>query len=231
MLDIVENFLGTGYSFYSTILGFGLTEQQIALLEDCVRNKRTLDKVASREKPIRIYATDEITDIYAIPFFLAIINFEAIEVEEKHELFAFWEECCEPYPPEMKDNCENNQKFVIYAFNIDGEHRNTSPNIHFVGDVFSNTDKLKLDILSMIKDNEGVGRKACQTSIRIYRVLSMYKCLLDEKILTKAMTDKICYPDQVSKRTFYKDIQIIKEIEDDRLIYDKSLKGYVLKEQ
>ncbi|HZK56352.1 MAG TPA: hypothetical protein VFC84_19520 [Desulfosporosinus sp.] len=41
MLDFQEEGL-MGYSFYSTILGFGLEEQQIALLEDCVKNKRRL---------------------------------------------------------------------------------------------------------------------------------------------------------------------------------------------
>lgn len=229
MLDFIEDVL-MGYSFYSTILGFGLDEQQIALLEDCVKNKRTLDKVVAREKPIRIYATDEITDIYAVPFFLAFINFEAIQAEDEKDLFDFWHECSEPYPLEMGETEDNNQEAVIYALNSKDKRKSILPNIHSVGNIFSNIEKLKLNILSIIKDNEGVGRKACETSIRIYRVLSMYKCLLSEKILTKAMTDEICYPDQISQRTFYKDIRIIKEIEDDRLIYDKSLKGYVLKD-
>lgn len=228
MFDFSDD-MSEGYSFYSTILCFGLNKQQIKILEDCIKNKRTMDKFVHREKSIRILVTDEITDIYAVPFFLAVINFKDIEAEDEKELFEFWKECSEPDLLEVGETVNNDQKFIIYALNSNQKSKNKLPQIHFPADLFNNIEKMKLDILSIIKDNEGVGRKACETSIRIYRVLSMYKSLLEEKILTKAMMDKLCYPDQISKRTFYRDIKVINEIEDDRLIFDKRLNGYILK--
>jgi len=161
---------------------------------------------------------------------LAFINFDTINAEDEKDLFDYWKECSVPYPLEMGEPDGNTQEGVIYTLNSNDTRKNILPNIHSAGHIFKDIEKLKLNILSIIKDNAGVGRNMCETSIRIYRVLSMYKCLLSKKILTKAMTDEICYPDQISQRTFYKDIRIIKEIENDRLIYDKSLKGYVLKE-
>ena len=58
----------------------------------------------------------------------------------------------------------------------------------------------------------------------------MYKCLLQEGKLTKQRVDELTYPDVVGKRMFYRDIAIINSIEDGKLVFDHTLKAYVLKD-
>ena len=41
------------------------------MLHTIVKNKKTYDKVVHREKEIKIYVADDITEIYAIPNFIA----------------------------------------------------------------------------------------------------------------------------------------------------------------
>lgn len=83
-------------------------------------------------------------------------------------------------------------------------------------------------VLSKLKDIEGV-EIASSNSNRIYRVLHMYKLLVDRGVLNKEMVDELIYPDKVSKRMYYKDINIIKYVENGNLEYDRKLKVYKLK--
>jgi len=76
-------------------------------------------------------------------------------------------------------------------------------NIYFKNDIFNDTEKLRLTILSIIKDFEGLGRKACENSIRLRRVLLMYKWLLNGEILTKERLEEMIYTDTISKRGLY----------------------------
>lgn len=57
----------------------------------------------------------------------------------------------------------------------------------------------------------------------------MYKCLMKGEVLTKERLDEMLYPDTISKRMFYRDLRIINEIEEGKVVFDKKLKGYVLK--
>lgn len=227
MFDFSIEPLEQGYRFESTILAFGLNERELAILYECVKNKITSNK-NGKQKMIRIYNTDEITDIYAIPNFLAFINMKKLNKEEQVELFEYWKECKEPLPSELQDLNQQDLDFNIYIFNCHDDIDYEIVGIYEDEMIFQNTEKLKLNILSIMKDNEGVGRNASESSIRIYRVLNMYKCLLKEGKISKERVDQLCYPDVISKRMFYRDIQILKEIEDGNLYYDRKRKSYFL---
>ncbi len=221
------------FTYYSTILAFGLNEQEVARLKQCIKNIKTFDKILKRDVKIKIYSTDEIIDIYAIPHLMAFINFTSIKNEDRQELFEFWKECEEPLPPELAEHeydLRDLKNPITYILNYHEKPEYNIQGIYFNDNILYDSEKLRLTILSAVKDNEGIGRRACESSIRLRRVLLMYKCLLQEKFLTKQKVDEMCYPDIVSKRMFYRDISIINEIEDGKVIFDRKLKGYILRE-
>lgn len=221
-------------SFYSTILAFGLSEQQINMLHDIVKNRKTYDQVIKREKEIRVYVTDEVSDIYGIPYFMAFININVITEEDLEMLIGFWQECAEPLPAALLEEGYKETDFndpVYYLFNCGKTILPKIRSVHqFAGEMVFDRDQLYLNILSEIKNNEGLGRRASESSIRIYRVLLMYKCLLQEGKLTKQRADELTYPDVVGKRMFSRDIAIINSIEDGKVVFDHTLKAYVLRD-
>lgn len=222
------------YSYYSTILAFGLSESQIDMLHDIVKNRKTYDQVVHREKEIKIYFTDDVSDIYAVPYFIAFINKNALKEEDLQMLIGFWQECAEPLPAALLEEGYNETDFsdpVYYLFNCGKTILPKIRGIHqFAGEMVFDRDQLYLNILSEIKNNEGLGRRASESSIRIYRLLLMYKCLLQEGKLTKQRADELTYPDVVGKRMFYRDIAIINSIEDGKVVFDHTLKAYVIRD-
>lgn len=220
------------YSYYSTILAYDLNEQELITLNKCIENMRVYDKLKGKETKIKLYFTDVVEDIFVIPHFLAFINFAAVDHKDKQMLFRFWKECEEPLPPELaefEDELKDLKNPTIYILNSSEVPEYNIQNIYFKDNIFSDREKLRLAILSVIKDNEGIGRRACENSIRLRRVLLMYKWLLKGEILTKERLDEMLYPDIISKRMFYRDLGIINEIEEGKVVFDKKLKGYVLK--
>jgi hypothetical protein len=230
----IEEILIKGYSYMSTILAFGLNSSQLKMLKDIVKNKTTFDPVANRENRIRIFATDEVTDIYATPFFMAFINGRTIAEDDKKFLMDYWRDCTEPIPVELREKGYSEADFqnpLIYLFDFKSPIESGIPGVHQLKeDVVFDKNSLYLDILSEIKNNEGLGRKASESSIRIYRVLLMYKCLLKEGKLTKKRSDELTFPDVVSKRMFYRDIKVINEIENGKVVYDRNLNAYIIKD-
>lgn len=220
------------YSYYSTILAYGLNEQELITLNKCIENLSVYDKLKGKETKIKLYFADVLEDIFGIPHFLAFINFAVIDHEDKYKLFQFWKECEEPLPPELaefEDELKDLKNPTTYIINSSEVPDYSIQNIYFKENIFSDPEKLRLTILSVIKDNEGVGRRACESSIRLRRVLLMYKYLLKGEVLTKERLDEMLYPDTISKRMFYRDLRIINEIEEGKVVFDKNLKGYVLK--
>lgn len=222
------------YSYYSTILAYGLSEPQINMLKDTEKNKKTYDQVVHREKEIRTYVADDVSDIYAVPYFIAFINKNALTEEDLQMLIGFWQECAEPLPAALLEEGYNETDFsdpVYYLFNCGKTILPKIRGIHqFAGEMVFDRDQLYLNILSEIKNNEGLGRRASESSIRIYRLLLMYKCLLQEGKLTKQRADELTYPDVVGKRMFYRDIAIINSIEDGKVVFDHTLKAYVIRD-
>jgi hypothetical protein len=220
------------YSYYSTILAYDLNEQELITLNKCIENMKVYDKLRGEKTKIKLYFTDVVEDIFVIPHFLAFINFATVDHEDKYKLFQFWKECEEPLPPELaefEDELKDLKNPTTYILNSSEVPDYSIQNIYFKGNIFSDPEKLRLTILSVIKDNEGVGRRACESSIRLRRVLLMYKWLLKGEVLTKERLDEMLYPDTISKRMFYRDRRIINEIEEGKVAFDKKLKGYVLK--
>lgn len=106
------------YSFYSTILIYGFTEHEEKVLNECVNNMIMQDKIKKVNTAIKVYATDEITDIYRVPYFIAIINFKNMSIEEIDSIFEFFNECEEPLPMEFMnefsaDDFANPEIFVL----------------------------------------------------------------------------------------------------------------------
>lgn len=229
--NIDEKYMN-GYSYYSTVLAFGLSDSQINILQDIVKKGKIYDQVLKRDKEIRIFPTHEAADIYGIPYFIAFINCNALTEEELRVVIGYWLECAEPLSAALLAEGYKETDFInpaIYLFNCGRSIVPKIPGIHpFTGEVVFDRDHLYLNILSEIKNNQGLGRKASGSSIRIYRVLQMYKCMLREGKLTKQRADELAYPDTVSKRMFYRDIGIINDIEDGKVVFDRVLKAYVL---
>ncbi|MGI6450478.1 MAG: hypothetical protein ACOX3R_09325 [Desulfitobacteriia bacterium] len=225
-----RDFFENGYSHSSTILAFGLNDLQMDILDETIKTLKTFDKVFSNDKKIRIYETDEVTDIYAIPYFMAFINGEYISTKDLEGLIGFWRECAEPLPEDLINNgYQDSSSPLVYLYNCQPHINERIPGLHLDKEFFTDREKLRLTILSELKNNEGKGT-AGESSIRITRVLRMYKCLLDEGRLTKQMADKLSYPEVVSQRMFYKDLALINDIEGGRIAFDRKIKAYVLKD-
>ena len=167
-----------------------------------------------------------------IPYFIAFINKNALTDDEIEDVIGYWQECAEPLPAALQAAGYQESDFrnpAVYIFNCGNTVVPKMSGIHqFAGEAVFDRDQLYLNVLSEIKNIEGLGRKASESSIRIYRVLKMYKCLLREGKLTKQRADELAYPDMVSKRMFYRDMGIINNIEDGKVVFDRSLKAYVL---
>lgn len=162
------------YSYYSTILAYDLNEQELITLNKCIENMRVYDKLKGKETKIKLYFTDVVEDIFVIPHFLAFINFAAVDHKDKQMLLQFWKECEEPLPPELaefEDELKDLKNPTTYILNSSEVPDYSIQNIYFKDNIFSDPEKLRLTILSVIKDNEGVGRRACESSIRLRRVL------------------------------------------------------------
>lgn len=219
------------YSFYSTILLFGFGEYEREVLASCVKNMALFDRLKGRNAKIQIYDTDQITDIYGIPYFMAFINFKNVSLEDKGSIFEFFDENEEPISDELIDEGFTQDDFAtptIYVSNCKDEAYKKIPHcVRLKDNMFENKENLRLSILSCMKDIEGLGT-ASTNSIRIYRVLLEYKCLMHGGVLTREKLSNLVYPDTISKSMYYRDMSIIKEIEYGNIVYDRNLKGYKL---
>lgn len=220
-----ESIADNAYSFYSTILLYGFNENERDLLEESLKGITTFDSIKKRKCEIQILDTERITDIYAIPYFLAFINFKCMPNEDIDGVIEFFSEI-ESSGELGEDSFGPNP--IVYAVNcVRNIDENITPKFKFNDNIFSDKEKLRLIILSEVKDLEGKG-VASVNSNRIYRVLTLYKYLRDEGSISKKVADKILYPDEVSLRMFYKDMSVIKFIEEGNLIFDRKMKVYRL---
>ena len=117
---------------------------------------------------------------------------------------------------------------IVYPLNLEIADRQLPKSFQVKANLFNDTAVLRLNLLSIFKDQEGLGT-ASTNSIRLYRVLQMYKILKDIGQLTKEDVDAFLYPDGLSESMFYRDVSVIREIEEGNLIYDRKTKVYRLK--
>lgn len=222
------------YSYYSTILLYGFSEYEKNILDNYIRKLTINDPIKNIKCKIKIYDTNLITDILGIPFFMAFINFKDITSEDTSGILEYFNDIEEPLSDEMIDmdfSDENYKNPIVYAVNYNNNTNTKTPECFILNnDIFDKDKNLRLSILSEIKNIEGLG-VASTNSIRLYRVLSMYKCLFNEGAISKNRTDELIYPETISKSMFFRDIRILKEIEFGNLIYDKKINAYILRER
>lgn len=74
----------------NTILAFRLTDWQLDILNRAIVTREI------KGRKLNIYQTDILTDIFAIPYFAAFINFETVGTADRETFRELWEECREP---------------------------------------------------------------------------------------------------------------------------------------
>lgn len=220
-----------GYSFFSTIILYGFGNAEHDFLEECISSMIVDDKIKKHKCRVRIIDTDEITDIIAIPSMISIINCEKLSIDDTDMITDFFRSSDEP--SESAGDCPDEPHIYstkVYFANCKELQIADclAKCIKIENNILQNKENLRLTVLSTIKDIEGLGF-ANVNAIRIYRVLTMYKLLVDEGLLTKEMLDRLWYPDSISKSMFNRDISIIKNLEYGNLIYDRKLQGYKLR--
>lgn len=217
-------------SFYSTILMYGFHIDETQFVEDVARKITVVDRHLNK-KTVEVFSTDNFTDLFGVPYFLGIVNFNILSTEEIHEFSDYLHEIEEPLPDNFDEELNKELEFQVnskvIAVGCSLDTKTLPESIRIENSIFKDSEALKLYILSLTKDIEGKGQ-ACSNSIRIYRVLRMYKFLIENKYITKAVCDELFYPDNVSISMFLKDMSILKEIEYGKLAYDRANKKYIL---
>jgi hypothetical protein len=230
--------IAEGYVFHdqvSTVLAYRLTPQQLALLEK-VASRIKVFNFLKRKSPLQVCVCDCVTDLIAIPHCVSFVNFAEFNEEERSQLLSYLnylQSCDETELPteDLEDEdwlMETYREPPIYVFNFDAQADEEIPDcFHFEDNLFEQPDKLRLKILAEAKLVEGNG-EASTNSNRIYRVLQMYKLLIEQGYLTRKMVEQMLAPDQVSDRMFFRDLEIIRHIENERLVFDRKSKTYQL---
>jgi hypothetical protein len=222
---------GLGHS--NTILAFKLQDWQIEMLKKVIIIKEI------KGRKLNIYETDIFTDLLAVPYFMAFINFEGISENERQTYRQYWEECREPLKDDFikefsKDSINSKKKTLkmplACILNFREPDIEEGDYLYINQDIFSDKEKLRLTILQEIKNIEGKGR-AVNTSDRSRRILFMYHQLVYKGWITRDELDKkwvdVDGERQISNRTFSRDVATIKEF-DRNVRYNKVSKRYEL---
>ena len=220
--------LDKAYSFQSTILLYGFGENVNKIAEEALSGMLVEDKLRNGKRKIAIFSTDDVTDIMAIPYFLAVINFQAMREEDHMTIVEYFNDIEEPLSDELISLGYKEEDFAnstVYTVNYLKGNEKIPRCFKSNNNIFDSPDTFRLGVLSVTKDMQGLG-KASSNAIRIYRVLLMYKTLMEKGFLTKNIVDILLYPDAVSQSMFYRDIAIIREIENGDLLYDRKSKVY-----
>lgn len=222
----------SGLGHNSTILAFRLENWQLEMLKEVIKVKDIKGRL------FNIYITDVFTDLFAIPYFIAFINFESVAETDKQSFWAYWRECREPLSDDVLTELNTNSKHPVekytkmpltYVLNCD-ETDILGGNYLFLNrDIFSNKERLRLMIMQEIKNIEGKGRQANdKASEKLRRVLYMYNKLVYEGWINKDKVDKwldFKGHKQISQRTFMRDMEIIKDF-DRNVEYNTDTKRY-----
>lgn len=214
----------------SSILLYGFSVEEVNTLTISIKRMNTNDSKKGVKVPINFYAADHFTEIIAIPYAIGFIDFKDMKSTERDLVIEYFRECTAPLTSEMKEAGYTEEDFsvpMIYARNIEIDSANLPKNMRLFSEILDNPKRLRLTLLSDFKDNEGLGNSSTN-SIRLYRVLQMYKLLKDKGELKKDDIDTLIYPDIISKSMFYRDIAVIKEIEFGNLKFDRVINGYRL---
>lgn len=218
------NYLG----FSNTILAYRIELDKVALLRDIVKSK----KVGKRN--LVVHDTDVFTDLYAIPHFIAFINFDGVPEEDQGNFWSFWKECTEPLPDDFEEETYAEFKDLVqpltYIFNCSASDIKKDSRLFLNTDILNHPRQLRLTILQELKNKQGRGT-ANENSEKVRRVLYMYHLLVYRGWITKHELDRIWVGvkgyDEVSDRTFKRDIRIIMEM-NPHVRYNRQNKRYEL---
>lgn len=206
------------------ILTYGLsTKEKIALAAISMRMYAYKDNPLKKTR-MRVYVASCVEDIIAIPCLTAFVNFDALDMEEIEMLYNIINDA-EKFDPDYI--VEGRTWNTIYALNCrEYPHIKTPNSIKKIGDIIENRKQLKLLLLSEYKDMEGL-KQYNSTSDRIYRILTIYKDLLDGKVVTLDRVNSSSDYDPIKQRQFMKDIEIIRTIVGfEQIKYVKVFSGY-----
>lgn len=206
------------------ILTYGLsTKERIALAAISMRTYAYKDNPEKKTR-MRLYTASCVEDIIAIPCLTAFVNFDALEMDEIEMLYEVINDA-----EKFDQECiiEGRPWNTIYALNCrDYPHIKTPNSIKKIGDIMGNRKQIKLLLLSEYKDMEGL-KQYNSTSDRIFRILTIYKDLLDGRIVTLDRVNSSCDYDPIKQRQFMKDIEIIRTIVGfEQIKYVKVFGGY-----
>lgn len=211
----------------NTILAYCLENDKIALLRNIVKGK-----IVNGRK-LKVYATDDFTDLYAIPHFIAFINFAGVSEEDQNNYWSNWWESSEPLPDDFDEEIYTESKDLVqsltYVFNCRPPDIENS-RLFLNTDIFNHHTQLRLTIMQEMKNKQGRGT-ANENSERIRRVLYMYDMLVYRGWITKQELDhewvEVRGYDEVTDRTFKRDMRIIKEM-NPYVRYNRQNKRYEL---
>lgn len=184
-------------SIKNIILTYQLEKNQLKALQESLP-KRTI--------PVTIAEARTIQSIFRVTPFLALLNFANVPEETQQ---AFLTQCLE---------CRKAKKKMpsTYIFHCQVKFEKMAK-LFVNRDLFTDRQQLKLILLQECKGLEGK-RKERRTSLRVERVLYLYHTLMKD--------DKLPQCGTLGKRSFYKDLEIIKLLIPD-VTYDKAKKIYV----
>ncbi len=214
--------------FRNTILAYCLENDQIARLRTIVKGKTV------KGYNLIVYATDVFTDLYAIPHFIAFINFKGVSEEDQDNYWSYWKECSQPLPDDLDEETFADLKDLVqpltYIFNCRAADIKNDSRLFLNTDILNHPRQLRLTILQEMKNKQGRG-KANENSERIRRVLYIYHLLVNKGWITKQEFDHSWVDvhgyDEVSDRTFKRDIGVIIEM-NPHVRYNRQNKRYEL---
>lgn len=218
-----------GYAEYSTIILYGLENNEKLIVKEIVSNMRVYDCDEKNKRKISILDTNDVTDIIAIPNILSIINFDKLSDEDKKLILEYYTESEKPFSNEeiVLGFIDDNFKSVVYCINYKDNNHDIPHCFIMKNKSFENKENLRLSIISTIKDYQGKGTASINSN-RIYRVLMMYQYLIKNGRLSKEIVDELIYPEQISTSMFSRDISVIRSIENEKFIYDRNIKEYLI---
>lgn len=217
------------YAEYSTIILYGLENDEELIVKEIVSNMRVYDCDEKNKRKISILNTNDVTDIIAVPNILSIINFDKLSVEDEKLILEYYTESEKPLSnEEIELGFIDNFKSVVYCLNYKNNNYNIPHCFIIKNKLSENKENLRLSIISAIKDYQGKGTASINSN-RIYRVLKMYQHLINNGKLSKEIVDDLIYPEQISESMFNRDIGVIRSIENDNFIYDRNKKIYLIK--
>lgn len=182
------------YSKLSTVIAFGLKYKEIEII-----------KRFESEFDFKIHITKEITDLYAIPNFISIVNPTLLTKEDLEGLI---------------EDCWSQGERVILTSTIEGVK--IEKGITIAEDLFYNPEKLRLYILSAYQKGKKTEKATKPYSQKLYRLLKIIRLFEKRKYLT---TEELVSEFKISRRTLLRDLDLL-QAAGEIIVYDKENKAY-----